>query len=249
MQRPPKARDGPGENKMVTLDAHIINLGKYNEGILMETLLSFPTTKEDVQKALKRIGVDGVRYQEVILTEHDSNLNGFCHCITQYDSIDEVNYLVHLLSELSPDELVTFQAVLNYGEHDQSAHDLINLALNLEHYEFHPDVDTDTELGHIYADDMEALEVPEKVRPYFDYEAYGRDVRLNDGGCFVDGGYMTKSPTPFEERYHGPEDIPPEHRVFAYPTLSIREKLAACGERLTRSGPEKPTPSQGREER
>lgn len=136
---------------------------RYN--IRMETRLSFPTTKEEVQAALKRIGVDGVRYQEVILTEHDSNLSGFCHCITQYDRIDEVNYLVHLLSGLSPDELATFLAVLDYGEHNQGVHDLINLALNLEHYEFHPDVSSDEELGHIYADDMAALDIPEKLLP------------------------------------------------------------------------------------
>lgn len=233
----------------VTLEAQVTNWGRYCEGTRMETRLSFPATKEDVQAALKRIGVDGVRYQEVILTEHDSNLSGFCHCLTQYDSIDEVNYLVHLLSELSPDELETFQAVIDYGEHDQTAHDLINLALNLEHYEFHPDVNSDEELGHIYLDDMEALEIPEKLLPYFDYEAYGRDVRLNEGGSFVNGGYMTKSPTPFEERYHGPEDIPSECRVFTYPTLTIREKLAFYGGHFVPSGPEKPSPGQEREER
>ncbi len=233
----------------VTLEAQVTNWGKYGEGIRMETRLSFPTTKEEVQAALKRIGVDGVRYQEVILTEHDSNLSGFCHCITQYDRIDEVNYLVHLLSGLSPDELATFLAVLDYGEHNQGVHDLINLALNLEHYEFHPDVSSDEELGHIYADDMAALDIPEKLLPYFDYEAYGRDVRLNEGGCFVDGGYMMKSPAPFVEHYMGPEDIPPEYRVFTYPTLTIREKLAAYGERFALGGPGKTPPSQGREER
>ena len=58
-----------------------------------------------------------------------------------------------------------------------------------------------------------------------------------------------KSPAPFVEHYMGPEDIPPEYRVFTYPTLTIREKLAAYGERFALGGPGKTPPSQGREER
>ena len=43
-------------------EAYITNLGKYNEGELVGETLKFPTTKEEVQGLLKRIGVDGVRY-------------------------------------------------------------------------------------------------------------------------------------------------------------------------------------------
>ena len=42
-------------------EAYITNLGKYNEGELVGETLKFPTTTEDVQALLKRIGVDGVR--------------------------------------------------------------------------------------------------------------------------------------------------------------------------------------------
>ena len=45
-------------------EAYITNLGKYNEGELAGETLKFPTTTEEVQALLKRIGVDGVRYRE-----------------------------------------------------------------------------------------------------------------------------------------------------------------------------------------
>ena len=45
-------------------EAYITNLGKYNEGELVGETLKFPTTTEEVQALLKRIGVDGVRYQQ-----------------------------------------------------------------------------------------------------------------------------------------------------------------------------------------
>ncbi len=235
----------------VTITACLTNWDLYQQGKRRDVYVQFPTTREAMQEALKDVGVDGVRCKRVILTEHDSNLPGFCRCLSQYDSVDEVNYLAKLLSELSESDLATFQAVLEYGEHDQCAADLINLALNLDHYELHPGVDTDEELGRIYVDDLEMLDVPENLRNYFDYEAYGRDVRLNENGCFVEGGYLTRNPGGFVERCGGPEDIPPEYRVFAYPKLTIREKLAAYKEVTGRAAPDntRPAPGQGHDDR
>ena len=54
-------------------EAFITNLGKYNEGELVGETLKFPTTKEEVQGLLKRIGVDGVRYEEFFITSFDGS--------------------------------------------------------------------------------------------------------------------------------------------------------------------------------
>ena len=70
--------------------------------------------------------------------------------------------------------------------------------------------------------------------PYFDFEAYGRDMRINEGGHFASTGYLTRSGD-FKEVYHGIEDIPAEHRIFAYPKLNIREQMAAYKEIIDRS--------------
>ena len=227
------------------------NQEKYQAGEVSGIRVIFPTTKEAMREALKAIDVDGIRCREVFLSEHDSNLSGFCHRINQSDSVDELNYLCHLLSDMTDTELATFQAVVEYGAHNGSAADLINLVLNIECYDFYIGVDNDKELGHIYADDMGEIDIPEDVRPYFDYEAYGRKVREDDKGCFVNDGYLIRSGVAFEERYHGPEDIPPEHRVFEFPKLNIRERLAAYTEvsRKTDGQHGKHAPEPGREER
>lgn len=233
----------------VTITAWLTNWDQYREGTRRSVQVQFPTSREEMRKALKAIGVDGIRYQQAILTEFDSNLSGFHHCLTRCDAVDEVNYLARLLSELSDSELETFQAVVEYGEHSLGAADLIDLALNLDHYELHPGVGTDEELGRIYVDDLEMLDVPENLRNYFDYEAYGRDVRLNENGCFVKGGYLTRNPNGFVERYGSLEDIPPEYRVFAYPKLTIREKLTAYKEVTEQAARERPAPEQGHDDR
>ena len=217
---------------------------------MAETEVVFPTTKAAIQEALKAVGVDGIRCRNVFLIEHDSNLSGFCHCLNQSDSVDELNYLCHLLSDMTDTELATFRAVVEYGTHNENAAALINLALNVESYDFYAGVDSDKELGRIYVEDMGTIDVPEEVRPFFDYAAYGRKVREDDKGCFVNGGYLMRSGLAFREHYHGPEDIPKEYRVFAFPKLSIRERLAVCQEMSDKTAQHsKPIPEAGRDDR
>ena len=234
----------------VTLTARLLNADKCREGEVAETDVVFPTTKAAIQEALKAVGVDGVRCRNVFLIEHDSNLSGFCHCLNQSDSVDELNYLCHLLSDMTDTELATFRAVVEYGAHNENAAALINLALNVESYDFYAGVDSDKELGRIYVEDMGTIDVPEEVRPFFDYAAYGRKVREDDKGCFVNDGYLMRSGLAFRERYRGPEDIPKEYRVFAFPKLSIRERLAACQEMSDKTAQHgKPVPEAGRDDR
>ena len=215
-------------------EAYITNLGKYNEGELVGETLKFPTTTEEVQGLLKRIGVDGVRYEEFFITSFDGDVLGLYDYLTEYENLDELNHLACLLSELDQGELEKFEAVIDSGEHTSSVADLINLAQNLDCYEFYPGVEDDETLGRIYVEDMELLDVPDNVLPYFDFEAYGRDMRINEGGHFAPTGYLTRSGD-FKEVYHGIEDIPAEHRIFAYPKLNIREQMAAYKEVIDRS--------------
>ena len=111
-----------------------------------------------------------------------------------------------------------------------SVADLINLAQNLDCFEFYPGVEDDETLGRIYVEDMEAIDVPEHLLNYFDYEAYGRDIRLEEDGHFAPGGYVLNNGGQFIEHYHGIEDIPAEHKVFAFPQLTVREQMAAYKE-------------------
>lgn len=205
---------------MTLFEAYVTNAGKYADyGVEVGEPLKFPTTTEEVQALLKRIGVDGVRYQEIFIVSFDGDVLGLYDYLSEYENLDELNHLAHLLSELDQGELETLEAVLNKGDHTSSVADIINLVHNLDCYDLHPGVSDDETLGRIYVEDMERLEVPEDIINYFDFEAYGRDMRLNEGGHFAPGGYLTRVSNNFVELYHGIEDIPAEHRVFAYPSF------------------------------
>ena len=232
-------------------EAYITNLGKYNEGELVGETLKFPTTTEEVQGLLKRIGVDGVRYEEFFITSFDGDVLGLYDYLSEYENLDELNHLACLLSELDKSDLEKFEAAVASGEHTSGVGDLINLVENLDCYDFYIGVSDDETLGRIYAEDMELINIPENLRDYFDYEAYGRDMRINEDGGFVKGGFFLPNGSQFIEYYHGLEDIPDEHKVFAYPQLSIREQMAAYKEVIDRfpQAAERPRPEQGHTDR
>ncbi len=52
------------------------------------------------------------------------------------------------------------------------------------------DVATDRDLGQYIVEDMGVELSRETLERYFDYEKFGRDVRLEEGGSFVDKGYF-----------------------------------------------------------
>lgn len=213
------------------IELTIGNQGKYAEGNLTAATLSLPATTEDVQAALARIGVDGKRYEEIYIAGSTAEVPGLAEHIWEYASIDELNYLAALLEEVEENgELDKFEAAVTLGEYTGSTKDLINLAQNLDCYELYPGVGDNEALGRYYIDELCALNIPEEIMGYFDYEAYGRDIALNETSEFTDQGYICNTGGRFIEHYSGRDDLPEEHRIFAYPkekeaTRSILETL------------------------
>ena len=188
-----------------------------------------------MQSLLKRIGVDGVRYEEIFITDYESDIPGLCKYLSEYESIDELNYLATLIEDMGHGEFEKFEAVIDAGEYTDSIKNLINLTQNLDCFEFYSGIHCEDDLGRMYILDFESISVPEHLIDYIDYEAYGRDVRINDGGHFAPGGYIADNHSSFVELYSGRDDIPDEHRVLSMPKLSIREQMSAYKEIIDRS--------------
>ena len=206
-------------------EAYVTNLGLYPErGAGAGEYLKFPTTVEEVQALFSRIGIDGKQYEEYFITDYDSDILGLTDHLGEYESLDELNYLAHLLEEMPPDELEKLEAVMDAGEYTGSVRDLINLTQNLDCFDFYSDVNSEEELGRMYIQDFEAMQVPEHLIDYIDYEAYGRDIRINDGGHFAPGGYVADNRSNFVEHYTGLDDIPDEYRIFKVQARDEKEE-------------------------
>mgnify|MGYP003300936194 CR=1 FL=1 len=210
--------------------AFITNLGKYNEGELVGEWVKFPTTPEEMQEVFKRIGIGekddfGYEYEEWFITDYDCYVDGLYDKLGEYSNIDELNYLASKLDDMMQYDYDKFCAAVSMGDHTNSIQDLINLTENLDCYEVYSDIDDDDDLGRYYLEEVDVLQIPDYLRGYIDYEAYGRDVRISEGGEYTDFGYVRDSGSRFVEFYNGDrEDIPEEYRVMNFETELSDEK-------------------------
>ena len=209
-------------NKDYPFAAFITNLGKYNEGELVGEWVKFPTTAEELKEVFKRIGIGqrddfGQPYEEWFITDYDCYVDGLYDKLGEYENLDELNYLASKLEEMSDSEYAQFQAGMEMGDHCGSLQKIINLTENLDCYEIYPDIEDYDDLGRYYIEELDAMQVPEHLKNYIDYEAYGRDVAMDENGSFTDQGYVWDTGSSFHEFYDGERgSIPDEYRVMSF---------------------------------
>lgn len=202
--------------------AFITNLGKYNEGELVGEWVKFPTTAEELKEVFKRIGIGqkddfGQPYEEWFITDYDCYVDGLYSKLGEYENLDELNYLASKLDEMSESEYAQFQAGMEMGDHCGSLQEIINLTENLDCYEIYPDIHDYDDLGRYYIEELDVMQVPEHLQNYIDYEAYGRDVAIDENGAFTDQGYVRDTGDSFHEYYDGERgSIPDEYRLMTF---------------------------------
>ena len=212
--------------------AFITNLGKYNEGELVGEWVKFPTTAEELKKVFDRIGIGqkddfGQLYEEWFITDYDCYVGALYDKLGEYENLDELNYLASKLEEMGQGEYAQFQAAMEVGDHSGSLQEIINLTDNLDCYDLYPSIQDYDDLGRYYVEELDAMQVPEHLRNYIDYEAYGRDVAMDESGDFTDLGYVRDTGDTFHEYYDGePGSIPEEYRVMTFQDDIPEEELS-----------------------
>lgn len=200
------------------IEAYVTNLGKYNEGELVGEWVKFPVSKEEMSAVLDRIGI-GSEYEEIFITDYDTSLYGVSSQLGEYENLDKLNYLAGVIAELDASDREKYEAVLESGlSLGQDGIDgLINLAYNLDNYDMLPGVEDEDDLGRYYAELMYGEDMEKKMGElanYIDFERYGSDCQINEGGMFTDKGYMRDTGCSWDEYYDGSlEDIPDEYRL------------------------------------
>lgn len=136
----------PMDDTKFEFTAFIENLNRRTRGFISGAHLTFPTTTELVQATLNIIGVDGLRNEEIIVTDYTISIPGLRSVLGEYASIDELNYLAHRIQGMTPEEQAKFVSALKHGEYADGLQDVINLTYNLDCYELIPEVTTYEEL-------------------------------------------------------------------------------------------------------
>ena len=143
------------------------------KGIAIRVLL--PISSEELAE---RFGYEG---QEIEVT-FDS-IEGLPDLDCERLNLDLANELAEKLEDVDED------IVLSFIESDSSDPKYLASAEFDDCY-LYPDVATDRDLGEYIVDEIGFELSRETLENYFDYEKFGRDVRLSEGGSFVDKGYF-----------------------------------------------------------
>lgn len=164
----------------------LTNLGKYVEGELIFTRLVLPATTEEIYAAYDEIGVaDGTMYEEAFISDYETDINGLE--IREYANIDDLNELAEELENFDEYELEAFGAMLDAGLDTDEALQKVQDG----EYRFYDGCNSMEDVAYQYADETGLLDsIPDDLRFYFDFEAYGRDMDHNGHFVETDSGYI-----------------------------------------------------------
>ena len=218
-------------------EAFVTNLGKYNEGELVGEWVKFPISAEEMQKVFERIGIGskdefGQPYEEWFITDYECPVSGVYDMLGEYENLDKLNYLAARIDEMDKWDQEKFTAIMEAGCDEVSdIDDLINLTYNLDYYDIIPDVHDESDLGYYYVHEAGIYEEKDlgPLANYIDYERFGRDIQMDEGGRFTDAGYIRSTGDSWTRYFDGSlDDIPDEYRITgSSEALEKDEKLLA----------------------
>ena len=143
------------------------------KGISRRVLL--PCSSEEVAE---RFGYEGQEIEVII-----DSIEGFPTLNCEDLTLDLANNIAENVEDVDEDIVLS---VIETESSDPSY---------LDSYDFddcylYPEVATDRDLGEYLVEELGVELSKEKLLLYLDYEKFGRDVRLEEGGSFVDKGYF-----------------------------------------------------------
>lgn len=173
---------------MSIISIYLINLGKYNEGYLVGEWVNLPIEDDELNKVFQRICINE-RYEEWFITDYEVKLSGIGDAIGEYSNLNVLNELAQKLDNLYEWEKEKLQAILE-SKSNSCLTDILETIDSLDNWDLLSDVKTNEDLGYYYTEECCCIDIPEALKNYFDYEAYGRDIDLDGNGTFTDYGYL-----------------------------------------------------------
>lgn len=196
------------------LKVFLTNLGRYNEGALIGEWLELPISFADFVDVMERIGIDGVQYEEYFISDYDCDILNLTDKLGEYENIEALNYLAGKLDAMPDYEKEIYEAALETGEHCGNVYELIELTDQLDSFMLLSSVNDDDDLGRYYVEEC-CIDTSSMgaLANYIDYDSFGRDIRLEEGGIFSGHGYIVQledSFCPFDLT-----DVPEEYKLTA----------------------------------
>lgn len=161
----------------------LTNLGQYNEGVLNYTWIELPIEEKDFEKALQKIGIGdedewGIPYEEYFFSDWETDIKGVSKLIGEYSNVDTLNEMAEKIESLSEEELLALQAYLETYLNDFNyAYEQVKNGA----YIVHNNVQDEVELAYKFVDEYGVFgNLTEDAKRYFNYVAYGRDLKMEN---------------------------------------------------------------------
>lgn len=158
----------------------LTNLGKYNEGYLVGEWVTLPVDDDELEEVKKRIGINKY-YEEWFITDYESDIDGVE--VNEYSNIDELNEIAEMLEALDDDDREIIVALMSEG---YSINDAIDKKDDVVVFCGCNDME---DVAMEYCEECRILdEMPEHLRNYFDFAAFGRDMSFEGTFIFTNNG-------------------------------------------------------------
>ena len=157
--------------------------------------LNLPATPAEVSEAcawFSRLNIDPGKVQIIGVNSSIRKLGQYISGADVHSSEDmeKLNRLAEAIDQMDSREQHIFAGALD-AESINGLDDVVKLTEHLGDYIILPNIDSDTELGHILVD-TGYKNFPEAVQPYLDYRAIGAEYYAENGGAYGPGGYVRR---------------------------------------------------------
>lgn len=162
------------------LKIFISNLKEYNNGKIIGEWVSLP--HEGLEEILDKISNNGK--DELFISDYETDINGLK--VAEYEDILQLNEIAEEIEEMREDELIALQAYLEEYNMEQALEEV-----RQGNYRIYYNCDNMEDVAYQVVNDCGLLDgVPEEVKIYFDYEAYGRDMEINGTFIQIDNSFV-----------------------------------------------------------
>ena len=172
------------------LNVFVNTWGNYNEnGADGGEWLKLPMDESELESKLEAIA-EAMKDEDPEWTIHDWEYTGAFSgkTIKETDDIFEVNEYAQELDDLDEWDLLKYSAIVEcwgaqYAELD-----------DLDDYNLYPDINNEYDLGYYWINESGCYDLSAmgNLANYIDYEAFGRDVRLESDGGFTSYGWIER---------------------------------------------------------
>ncbi len=155
--------------------------------------VQLPASQIKLERAMRRAGIASCGEMQMLVS--DSRFPDEVNCALDFEreSLFELNRLCQMCSNFKEQNFVKLGAVCQMVKPECAAN-LLQLAENLDQFDFAPGVHTPEEYGRYMIQQSGHYEYDENLEDFYNYGDYGVNRMLQDDGVFVNRGYVS---------YHG----------------------------------------------